>query len=215
MNIVVFGATGMMGSRIAAEAASRGHKVTAVSRSGQAPEGARGAITAVAGDATDPSRVAELVKGADVVAAALVGPRDGTDPREPLVRLYTGFLSGVRDGGAPRTVIVGGAGTLLIAPGTRLLDLPDFPAMYKPEALSHGDVLDALRADPTLPTWTYISPTPEIGPGERTGEYRLGIGDEILAGADKISAEDYAVAFVDELESGAHPRQRLSVAQMA
>jgi putative NADH-flavin reductase len=213
VDIVVFGATGMMGSRIAAEAASRGHKVTAVSRSGRAPEGVDGQVASVVGDARDPARVAELVKGADAVAAALVGPRDGTDPREPFVQLYTGFLSGVRDGGAPRTVIVGGAGTLLVAPGTRLVDLPDFPDAYKPEALAHGAVLDTLRADRTLPTWTYISPAPEVGPGERTGGFRLGVGDEILPHASRISAEDYAIAFVNELESGAHPRQRLSVAQ--
>jgi hypothetical protein len=215
VDIVVFGATGMMGSRIVAEAASRGHTVTAVSRSGQAPQGLNGQVTPAVGDARDPARVAELVKGADVVAAALVGPRDGTDPREPFVRLYSDFLSGIRDAGAPRTVIVGGAGTLLVAPGTRLVDLPDFPDAFKPEALAHGAVLDALRAGTNLPTWTYISPAPEVGPGERTGAFRLGVGDEILPDAGRISAEDYAIAFVDELESGAHPRRRLSVAQVA
>ena len=215
MNIVLFGATGMVGSRIAAEAAARGHTVTAVSRSGRAPEGVTGDVTPAACDAADSARVADLVGNADVVASALVGPRDGTDPRDPLLQLYSGLMSGVRDGGAPRTVIVGGAGTLLVAPGTRLVDLPDFPDMYKPEALAHGAVLDALRADDTLPTWTYISPAPIIAPGERTGEFRLGVGDDILPDAGQISAEDYAVAFVDELESGAHPRQRLSVAQKA
>lgn len=215
MDIVVFGATGMMGSRIAAEAVRRGHHVTAVSRSGRAPEGVADQVTAAAGDANDPLQVAELVKDADVVASALVPPRDGTDPRSPLVQLYNDFLSGVRDGGSPRTVIVGGAGSLLVAPDTRLCDLPDFPPMYKPEALAHADVLEALRADPTLPTWTYISPAPEVGPGERTGGFRLGVGDELLPNAGSISAEDYAIAFVDELESGAHPRERLSVAQTA
>lgn len=215
MNIVVFGATGMVGSRIAAEAAARGHSVTAVSRSGQAPEGVSGDIVPAPCDAADSARVADLVKNADVVASALVGPRDGTDPKGPLLELYTGLMSGVREGGAPRTVIVGGAGSLLAAPGTRLVDLPDFPDMYKPEALAHAAVLDSLRADDTLPTWTYISPAPVIAPGERTGEFRLGVGDEILPDAGSISAEDYAVAFVDELESGAHPRQRLSVAQKA
>ena len=215
MNIVVFGATGMIGSRVVAEAASRGHSVTAVSRSGRLPEGAAGDVTAAGGDASDPVQVAELVKGADAVGAALAPPRDGTDPRAPFVQLYTDFLSGVRDGGAPLTVIAGGAGTLQVAPGRRLVDQPGFPDAYKPEALAQGDLLDALRADDSLPTWTYISPAPEIGPGERTGEFRLGVGDEILPGASRISAEDYAAAFVDELESGTHPRQRLSVAQKA
>ena len=215
MESVVFGATGMIGSRIAAEAAARGHTVTAVSRSGQAPDGAGDQVIVAAGDANDPVQVAELVKGADVVASALVPPRDGTDPRSPFVQLYTDFLSGVRDGGAPRTVIVGGAGSLLVEPGTRLCDLPGFPAVYKTEALAHADVLEALRADPALPTWTYISPAPEVAPGERTGAFRLGVGDELLSDAGSISAEDYAIAFVDELESGAHPGERLSVAQTA
>ena len=88
MDIVVFGATGMMGSRIAAEAASRGHNVTAVSRSGRAPEDVTGEVTAAVGDAGDPGRVAELVKGADVVASALVPPRDGTDPRAQIGRAH-------------------------------------------------------------------------------------------------------------------------------
>src|SRR5438874_2715867 len=110
MNIVVFGATGMIGSRIAAEAAARGHQVTAVSRSGRPPQagGASGEIVAVAADAGDRERVAELVKDADAVAASLVPLRDGSDPRARFVALYTGFLASVRDGGAPRTVIVGG-----------------------------------------------------------------------------------------------------------
>jgi putative NADH-flavin reductase len=167
------------------------------------------------GDAASPAQVAELVKDADVVAAALVPPRDGSDPRAPFVQLYSDFLAGVRDGGGPRTVIVGGAGSLLVDPHTRLCDLPDFPDAFKPEALAHADVLASLRADDTLPTWTYISPAPEVGPGERTGEFRLGVGDHMLPDPGRISAEDYAVAFVDELESGTHPRRRLSVAQKA
>jgi putative NADH-flavin reductase len=215
VDIVLFGATGMMGSRIAAEAEARGHNITAVSRSGRQPEGTGERCDPVAADAQDRTHVADLVRNADVVAAALVPPRDGSDPRAPFVQLYADFLSGVREGGAPRTVIVGGAGSLLVAPQTRLVDAPGFPDAFKPEALAHGDVLESLRADATLPTWTYISPTPEVVPGERTGEFRLGIGDDMLPGAGRISAEDYAVAFVDELESGAHPRQRLSVAQTA
>ncbi|NUR57429.1 MAG: NAD(P)H-binding protein [Catenulispora sp.] len=228
MDIVLFGATGMVGSRIAAEAAARGHRVTAVSRSGELPattgaapgdgDGDRdaGQIIPVVGDARDRERVAELVKGADVVAAALVPPRDGSDPRTPFVSLYEDFLAGVEAGGSPRTVIVGGAGSLRVAPGVRLVDSPGFPPPYQPEALAHADVLDSLRANAaSLPMWTYISPAPQVGPGERTGSYRLGVGDDLLPGAASISAEDYATAFVDELESGAHPRQRLSVAQTA
>jgi hypothetical protein len=213
MKIVLFGATGMVGSRIAAEAAARGHDVTAVSRSGAQPD-TTGDVTPTAADARDREQVAALVENADVVAAALVPPRDGSDPRAPFVALYEDFLAGVGAGGGPRTVIVGGAGSLRVAPGTRLVDTPGFPEMYKSEALAHADVLDVLRANAaTLPMWTYISPAPQVGPGERTGGYRVGVGDDLLPHAESISAEDFAAAFVDELESGAHPRQRLSVAQ--
>jgi putative NADH-flavin reductase len=215
MNIVLFGATGMIGSRIAAEAAARGHHVTAVSRSGERPQ-VDGDVSAAAADARDPEQVAALVKDADVVGAALVPPRDGSDPRAPFVALYDDFLSGVNAGGGLRTVIVGGAGSLRVTPDLRLCDAPDFPPAYQPEALAHADLLDTLRVNSaTLPIWTYISPAPEIGPGDRTGAVRIGVGDDLLPGASSISAEDYAVAFVDELESGAHPRQRLSIAQAA
>ncbi|GAA1984176.1 NAD(P)-dependent oxidoreductase [Catenulispora subtropica] len=215
MKIVLFGATGMIGSRIAAEAAARGHSVTAVSRSGARPK-ADGDVTAVSGDAGDREQVATLVKGADVVASALVPARDGSDPRASFVALYHDFLSGVRAGGGPRTVIVGGAGSLRVAPGLRLVDTPDFPPAFKPEALAHADVLDSLRANAAdLPMWTYISPAPQTGPGVRTGAFRVGVGDDLLPHAGSISAEDFAAAFVDEVESGAHPRQRLSVAQTA
>ncbi|MET7823298.1 NAD(P)H-binding protein [Streptomyces sp. NPDC005386] len=78
MKLVLFGATGMVGSRIATEASARGHQVVAVSRSGQSPVPG---IAATAADASDPAKVAELVADADAVASACVPPRDGSDPR--------------------------------------------------------------------------------------------------------------------------------------
>ncbi|MGW8375593.1 NAD(P)-dependent oxidoreductase [Streptomyces sp. ODS28] len=210
MKILLFGATGMVGSRIAAEAKSRGHQVTAVSRSGKAPlEG----VTALSGDAADPARVAELAEGHDVVASALAPPRDGSDPRALFLAVNRTLTEGVRRAGVGRLAVVGGAGSLLAAPGTALVDTPGFPAAYEGEARAQGEVLEFYRGVED-PQWTYLSPAAEIGPGERTGTFRLG-GDELLTDADgnsRISAEDYAIAFVDELEGNAHPRQRFSVA---
>ncbi|WP_338698553.1 NAD(P)-dependent oxidoreductase [Streptomyces sp. Q6] len=210
MNILLFGATGMVGSRIAAEALARGHQVTAVSRSGAVP--APGA-TAVAADLRDPAKVAELVPGHDAVGSAVSPPRDGSDPRAPFLALNECLVDGVRGSEVSRLVVVGGAGSLEVAPGQALADQPGFPDAFLGEALAQRDVLEYLRTVDDL-DWTYISPAADIGPGERTGDFRVG-GDRLMTDADgnsRISAEDYAVAFVDEIERDAHSRGRMSVA---
>ncbi|WP_055492210.1 NAD(P)-dependent oxidoreductase [Streptomyces sp. TP-A0356] len=210
MRIVLFGATGMVGSRIAAEAARRGHQVTAVSRSGRSPVPG---VTGAAADASDPARVAALAAGADAVASACGPPRDGSEPTEPFLALNRALVRGTRDAGVRRLVVVGGAGSLEVAPGRELVDQPGFPESLVPEALAHRAALEYYRTVDDL-DWTYISPAAEIGPGERTGRFR--VGDDLLLtdadGTSRISAEDYAAAFLDELEEGAHPRARTSVA---
>jgi putative NADH-flavin reductase len=212
MNIVVFGATGMVGSRIASEAAQRGHTVVAVSRSGDSPTDGPNVI-ALKADVSDPDEVARASQGADVVASALVPPRDGSEPTDPFLALNKSLLAGTRLAGVSRLVFVGGAGSLLVGPDTAAMDAPGFPAAYLPEAEAHAALLALLRSTDGL-DWTCISPPPLIEPGERTGNYRLG-GDQMLtddSGNPRISAEDYAVAFVDEIERHAHPRSRISVA---
>ncbi|MEV0321046.1 NAD(P)-dependent oxidoreductase [Streptomyces sp. NPDC050658] len=209
MRILLFGATGMVGSRIAAEALSRGHEVTAVSRSGKAV----GTAAAVTGDASDPAVVAELAAGHDAVGSALAPPRDGSAPSEPFLATNRALVDGVRAGGVRRLVVVGGAGSLEIAPGQALVDQPDFPDAYKAESLAQRDALGFYRTAGDV-DWTYVSPAALIEPGERTGTFRIG-GDQLLADAEgnsRITAEDYAIAFVDELEKGANPRARISVA---
>jgi len=219
MKLVLFGATGMVGSRIATEASARGHQVLAVSRSGQSPVPG---VTATAADASDPEKVAEVARGADAVASACVPPRDGSDPRGPFLALNEALVAGVRAAGVGRLLVVGGAGGLEVAPGQALSDQPGFPEAYLPEAHAHRDVLAYYRGlDDGLDDgldggldWTYVSPAAEIAPGTRTGRFRVG-GDQFMTddqGRSLISAEDYAVAFVDELERHAHPRGRMSVA---
>ncbi len=211
MKLVLFGATGMVGSRIATEASARGHQVLAVSRSGQSP---LPGVTATAADATDPDQVAEVARGADVVASACVPPRDGSDTRGPFLALNEALVAGVRAAGVGRLMVVGGAGGLEVAPGQALSDQPGFPEAYLPEARAHRAVLAYYRALDDGPDWTYVSPAAEIAPGTRTGRFRVD-GDQLMTddqGRSLISAEDYAVAFVDELEQHAHPRARMSVA---
>ncbi|WP_351229029.1 NAD(P)H-binding protein [Streptomyces sp. NPDC002133] len=210
MKIVLLGATGMVGSRIAAEAAARGHQLTCVSRTGKAPVPG---VTSTAADAADTHRVAALAAGHDAVASALVPPRDSSDPREPFLALNRAVVDAARAADISRLVVVGGAGSLEVAPGEALVDQPGFPAGTLGEALAHSDVLAFYRTVGDL-DWTYVSPPAEISPGERTGNFRIG-GDQLLSDAEghsRISAEDYAAAFVDELESNAHPRTRISVA---
>ncbi|MCU1658650.1 MAG: putative epimerase/dehydratase, partial [Pseudonocardiales bacterium] len=182
------------------------HQVTALSRHGASP--AAGA-SSQRGDVTDQAAVASIASDHDVVVSALGPSREpGDDPAE-----FTSVIIGLADAvGSARLLVVGGAGSLRSEAGVRLVDLPDFPAPYKAESLAQADALEALRRSRADLDWTYLSPAPEIGPGERTGGYAVG-GDEPVG--EFISFEDYAVALVDELEHPKHQRARFTVAQPA
>jgi putative NADH-flavin reductase len=196
MKIVVFGSTGMIGSRIVTELEQRGHEVIGASR-------------ASGTDVTDPASVAAAVTGADAVVSAVAAR--GVD--YTLRDVARSLVDGLRRAGVTRLVVVGGAATLEVAPGVRLLDTPDFPDEYKAEAGQGADALAFYQSISDL-DWTYVSPAAFIHPGERTGRYRLGT-DQLLVdenGNSEISAEDYAIAIADLLEQGAHPRSRVGVA---
>lgn len=200
MKIAVLGATGMAGSRIVAEALARGHEVTAIART---PEGLanHAALSRVAADVAAPG-LAEVLRGHDAVVSALHFQTLG----EPAL------ASALKAAGVRRVLIVGGAGSLEVAPGVLLVDTPEFPAEWKPFARPGVDFLQQLRAESEL-DWTFISPSAFFEPGARTGVFRLG-GDQLLVGADgrsAISAEDYAVALLDEIEKPAHIRMRMTV----
>ncbi len=203
MKIAVYGATGRVGSRVAAEAVARGHHVTALSRNdATVPAGAQWQR----GDLADADGVRAIAAGHDAVVTAN-GPsrKPGEDPFA-----FADLVASVADAvGSTRLVVVGGAGSLQAAPGVRLVDTPQFPAEYKSEALATSAALDRLRAAAPTLDWTYLSPAPVIDEGERTGSYR--ISDETPAG-EWISFADYAVALVDELERPAHRRTRFTVA---
>ncbi|CAB5279914.1 NAD(P)H-binding protein [Burkholderia multivorans] len=207
LNIALFGATGMIGSRIAAEAARRGHRVTALSRR---PGAAGDGITAKAADLFDPASVAAALPGHDVVASAY-GPKQ--DDAANVVTAVKALVEGARRAGLKRVVVVGGAGSLEVAPGKQLVDTEGFPAEYKAVALAHRDALDYLKTVDDL-DWTFFAPAALIAPGERTGTFRTGTGKLIVDanGDSRISAEDYAVAFVDALEQRRFVREIATVA---
>ncbi|MGD0474474.1 MAG: NAD(P)-dependent oxidoreductase [Candidatus Velthaea sp.] len=210
MKIALFGASGMIGSRILSEALRRGHEVVAIVRQPQAVNAAAG-VRSVAGDATDAVSVALTAVGADVAVNAY-SPQTG--PQDGLSRNAHALIEGLPRAGVLRVIVVGGAGSLEVAPGKPLVDTPDFPVPYKARAQAQSAQLDVFRSLSNSPlVWTFVSPSPMIAPGERTGTYRVG-GDALLvdsAGESKISAEDYAVAILDEIERPAHPNARITV----
>jgi uncharacterized protein len=213
VKIVVFGASGAIGRAVTTELLARGHTVTAATRSGAPVQGL--VVQSLTGDARDPGSVARLATGQDAVASA-TGPRRGhdDDPKDSLLGSARGLATGLRRAGVRRLVVVGGAGGLEVAPGRRLVDRPDFSSADKPTALAHARALDEVYRDIQDLDWTYISPARVIGPGERTGEFRVG-GDELLvddAGRSRISIPDFAIAFADELELGEAFRRRITVA---
>lgn len=122
------------------------------------------------------------------------------------------MIGAVKKARIPRLMVVGGAGSLEVAPGAALIDTPEFPEAYKPEGCAGIEFLKALRSEKAL-DWIFLSPSAEFEPGARTGTYRLG-GDQLLIdakGRSWISMEDYAIAFADELEDPKHSRQRFTV----
>jgi putative NADH-flavin reductase len=196
MNIVVFGPTGMIGSRIVSELQQRGHEVTGASRSTGA-------------DVTDPESVAQVAADADAIVSA-VSTRGASYSLADVARA---LAEGARRAGVRRVVVVGGAASLEVSPGVRLLDTPEFPQEWKGEATQGAESLEVYRAIDDL-DWTFVSPAAFIHPGERTGSYRLG-GDQLLTndgGRSEISAEDYAIAIADLVADGSHARERVGVA---
>jgi uncharacterized protein len=210
LKIALFGATGMIGSRIAAEATRRGHQVTALSRHPERIEARDTSVKAAKADVTDAASVADAVRGHDVVASAYAPPQGDA---ALVVTASKALVEGVRKAGLKRLVVVGGAGSLEVAPGKQLVDSEGFPDAYKAVALAHRDALAYYRTVNDI-DWTFFAPAALIAPGERTGTFRTA-ADVLLTDADgtsRISAEDYAIAFVDELEQGRFVRQIATVA---
>ena len=215
--IVIFGGSGMIGQRATRAAFNRGHEVTVVVRDPSKVTDSHPNLTVTAGDVTDPGAVAKAAAGADVVISAISPPRGvpGSDPAAVLTAAADSLISGLRSLGsdAPRLLIVGGAGSLEVAPGVRHVDAPGFNEMHRAEALAQGEALAVFRGVSDL-EWSYLSPAASIAPGERTGAFRIG-GDQLLSDADgksHISAEDYVIALLDEAEQPRHVRQRFTVA---
>ncbi|MFA6985707.1 MAG: NAD(P)-dependent oxidoreductase [Arenimonas sp.] len=207
MKVVLFGATGKSGSRLMQELVTRGHQVTAVARdTSKLP--ADSGLTVKQDDLSDARHTAEVVRGADAVISAYAPPANDTDA---LVGVTQRQVQAVRAAGVDRLLVVGGAGGLEVAPGVSLIDSGHLPAAWLPIANSHVKAFEVLQTSDV--DWTYVAPAAFFEPGTRTGKFRVGTDELITAanGESRISMEDYAIAMVDELEKGAHRRQRVSV----
>lgn len=201
MKVVILGISGRAGSRLRHELLQRGHKVTGIARDASAVPTQDGLALASA-DVADAERLVPLLRGHDAVISTTRFV--GSDAAS--------LIGAVKAAGVPRLLVVGGAGSLEVAPGVALVDTPEFPSAYKDEASAGRDFLNVLRGEKEL-DWTFLSPSALFEPGPRTGRFRIG-KDSLLVdanGSSAISMEDYAIALVDELEKPQHSRQRFTV----
>ena len=200
-NVVLIGASGFVGSAILNEALNRGHRVTAV----------------VLNPGKISVRHANLAKGRDAVISAYNPGWANPRQYEETLEKYPKIVEGAKRSGVKRLLIVGGAGTLFVKLGVRLVDTGPLPEAWLPGVKSLGEFyLNTLMKEQEI-DWVFFSPAGNLGnmgPGVRTGKYRLGKDDMLFdeKGESFISVEDYAVAMIDELEQENHHRERFTAA---
>ncbi len=210
MNIALIGATGFVGSALLEELLSRGHSVHALQRD-TAKLAARPGLEARAVDVLDDHNLAAELEGVDAVVSAFNAGWANPNLHDDFLRGSDAIAAAARAAGV-RLIVVGGAGSLFIAPGQQLVDSPAFPAEWKSGALAAREALNRLRADQSGLDWTFVSPAMHLVPGERTVQFRLGGEEPVFdaQGESRISVADLAVAIVNELETPAHRHARFT-----
>lgn len=211
MNLVVIGASGFIGSALLQESLDRGHEVTAVVTKPEKVQ-PHAHLKIVACDVHNTAELVKVLTGHEVVLSAFSGHAQ-KDVQGYFEKGFRSILAASKQAGIKRLLVVGGAGSLEVAPGALLLDTDSFPAEYQPTAQGAYTALRLLREEQEL-DWTMLSPAAEIFPGERTGSFRLGSEQLVLdaEGRSRISTADYAVAMLDEVEHPAHSRKRFTLA---
>jgi uncharacterized protein len=207
LKVVLYGATGKAGSVILKELVDRGHVVIAAARTPEkVPKGKN--VTAVQDDLSNAAKTASVVKTGDAVISAYGPPPDDTTQ---IIGVMDRLVKAIQEVGGPRLIVVGGAGSLFVAPGVTLRASGHVPKEWIPIVDAHIQVLGNLKQSGI--DWTYFSPAAFFEPGERTGKFRLGKDDLITDAQDnsRISFEDYAIALVDELENPQHRRERFTI----
>lgn len=211
MNIFVIGATGNIGTRIRSEALSRGHRVTGFTRDAAKLPFEPG-LAVAEGDVLDTARLAQAMKGHDAVVVSHNSPWDDPKAGPKTIIAADSIIDALREAGVARVLWVGGAGSLFNAEGKRVIDAIEMPPWAVSSIWAMAAHLAYLKTIEDL-DWSFLSPSLMIGPGERTGRFRLGT-DELLVDSENnssISYEDFAVAAIDELEDPRHIRMRFTV----
>jgi putative NADH-flavin reductase len=211
--LVLVGASGFVGSAILKESLDRGHKVTAIVRHPEKLKTIHKNLVVKQGDVSLSDKVTDLFKGADAVISAYNPGWQNPAIAEETTKVYRYILDGVRQAGVKRFLVVGGAGSLLISHGIRLMDAGVMPEFILPAVRALADVyLIDLMAEKNI-DWVFFAPAGNLEAGIRTGKFRLGKDDLIVneTGESKISVQDYAVAMIDEVEKPAHHRERFTI----
>jgi len=210
MKLFLIGGTGNIGSRILAEAVSRGHDVTVLTRDPGKVK-AQPHVTAVKGDILDTAALAKQIKGQNAVIVSYSPGYDDAAPKK-YEQSSDSVIAAARQAGVKRIFYVGGAASLNGKDGKQILDTLQLPPPLKATLSAMRDILYKLRKTDDL-DWTFFSPAQMIAPGERTGKFRLGL-DELVTdaqGQSRISCEDYAIAVIDELEKPKHIKKRFTI----
>ena len=216
MKIALIGASGLVGSAVLEEALNRGHEVTAIVREPQKIKLQSDKLTAVKADINNTEEAVALLQNHDVIVSAFSVSPASENIYADSVTGYHAVQKAAKEAGARRFFVVIGAGSLYIQPGVQLIDTPQFPEAYKAGASAARDYFTELKKETDL-NWTALSPAIEFHPGiphQRIGHYRTGTDSPVFdaAGRSTISAEDLAVAIVDELEHPKFIKQRFTVA---
>ncbi|WP_378956867.1 NAD(P)-dependent oxidoreductase [Pelosinus sp. sgz500959] len=209
MKIALIGASGTVGQRILQEALTRGHQVVAIVRDPSRIPLEHERLRVVTGDLLDGESIRKAVVGHDAVISAY-GPSHGAE--DAMKAVTNELINAVKQAGVQRLLIVGGAGSLEVAPGLKLVNAPNFPEAWKPIALAAAETLEIYRKADL--DWTYFSPAAMFQPGERTGVFRIGTDQLVVdeKGESHISTEDYAIAMLDEVENPHFIRKRFTIA---
>lgn len=210
MNIALIGATGFVGKAVLNELLNRDHQVRALQRD-TAKLAARPGLEVRSVDVLGDGDLAAELKGVDAVVSAFNAGWANPNLHDDFLRGSDAIAAAAGKAGV-RLLVVGGAGSLFIAPGQQLVDSPAFPAEWKQGALAAREALNRLRADTTGLDWTFVSPAMHLAPGARTAQFRLGGEVPVFdaKGESHISVEDLAVAIVNELEAPQHRRARFT-----
>jgi putative NADH-flavin reductase len=211
--IVLIGASGFVGSAILNEALDRGYKVKAVVRHPEKITKVHKNLLVTQGDVSLSETVADVCRGADTVISAYNPGWKNPDIAMETTRVYRAIIEGVRKSGVKRLLVAGGAGSLFVSPGIRLMDAGIMPEFILPAVKALAEIyLVDLTAEKNI-DWVFFSPAGNLEPGLRTGKFRLGKDDLIVneTGESKISVQDYAVAMIDEVEKPAHHMERFTI----